>query len=110
MGDPCLKTGRVRKLPNHRARVNTNGRCAFRGITFLDSSFQAIVEARGVPGSYYEYAMLYGIQTGLQRRLVGEGRRVRILISYGEQWFAWYMRRLAERPANIWFVLKNVFR
>ena len=62
-----------------------------------------------VPTSAYEYAMLYGIQRGLQTRLVGEGRRLRVLISYGEYWFPWYMRRLAERPANVTFVLKNMF-
>jgi proline dehydrogenase len=66
------------------------------------------IEARRVPPSYYEYAMLYGIQKPLQHRLAAAGRRVRVLISYGEDWFPWYMRRLAERPANIWFVLKQV--
>ena len=44
-----------------------------------------------------------------ERALVAEGYSVRTLISYGEAWFPWYMRRLAERPANLWFVLKNVF-
>jgi proline dehydrogenase len=67
----------------------------------------AEIEARRVPSSYYEYAMLYGIQKPLQHRLVAAGRRVRVLISYGEDWFPWYMRRLAERPANIWFVLNQ---
>jgi len=56
----------------------------------------------------YEYAMLYGIQTGLQQRLVQSGEPLRVLIAYGEYWFPWYMRRLAERPANVWFVVKNV--
>lgn len=62
-----------------------------------------------VPSSAYEIAMLYGIQRGLQRRLVAEGRKLRVLISYGEYWFPWYMRRLAERPANVLFVMKNLF-
>ena len=62
-----------------------------------------------VPPSSYEFAMLYGIGVGQQKRLVSEGKRLRVLISYGEYWFPWYMRRLAERPANVWFVLKNVF-
>jgi len=56
----------------------------------------------------YEIHMLYGIRADAQRRLAGEGERVRVLISYGTAWFAWYMRRLAERPANIWFVLRNL--
>jgi proline dehydrogenase len=54
--------------------------------------------------------MLYGIQRPLQQRLVHAGRPLRVLVAYGEYWFAWYMRRLAERPANVWFVVKNVFR
>jgi proline dehydrogenase len=62
-----------------------------------------------VPKSAYEYAMLYGIQSGLQQRLVQSGEPLRVLIAYGEYWFPWYMRRLAERPANVWFVVKNVF-
>jgi proline dehydrogenase len=52
--------------------------------------------------------MLYGIQRAQQQRLAAAGRRIRVLISYGEYWFPWYMRRLAERPANVTFVLKNL--
>jgi proline dehydrogenase len=59
------------------------------------------------PGGY-EIHMLYGIRSAEQRALAGEGRVVRCLISYGNQWFPWYMRRLAERPANAWFVLRSV--
>ena len=66
------------------------------------------IEQRKVPDSRYEFAMLYGIQRAQQLRLAKLGKRVRVLISYGEQWFPWYMRRLAERPANIWFVIKNI--
>jgi proline dehydrogenase len=61
-----------------------------------------------VPGDAYEYAMLYGIQRSLQAQLAESGRRLRVLISYGENWFPWFMRRLAERPANVWFVLRNM--
>lgn len=61
-----------------------------------------------VPADAYEFAMLYGIQRPLQLRLARQGTRVRVLISYGEAWFPWYMRRLAERPANVWFVLRNM--
>ena len=67
------------------------------------------IEQNHVPQSAYEYAMLYGIQRGQQQRLAQSGRRVRVLISYGEYWYPWYMRRLAERPANVTFVLKNLF-
>ncbi len=69
----------------------------------------AFIDARQIPAKAYEFAMLYGIQRSLQQRLVKAGRPVRVLIAYGEYWFAWYMRRLAERPANVWFVVKNIF-
>ena len=62
-----------------------------------------------VPPSAFEFAMLYGIGVNQQKRLAAEGKRLRVLISYGEYWFPWYMRRLAERPANVWFVVKNLF-
>ena len=64
--------------------------------------------AKVAPGGY-EIHMLYGIRSSEQRTLVGEGRVVRCLISYGSQWFPWYMRRLAERPANVWFVVRSAF-
>lgn len=61
----------------------------------------------GMGGS--EVQMLYGIRTEAQRRLAREGVPVRTLISYGSEWYPWYMRRLAERPANVGFILRNVF-
>ena len=67
------------------------------------------IETYKIPSSAYEFAMLYGIQRGQQQRLAQSGRRTRVLISYGEYWYPWYMRRLAERPANVTFVLKNLF-
>jgi proline dehydrogenase len=60
------------------------------------------------PGAY-EIHMLYGIATATQHALASGGATVRTLISYGTNWFPWYMRRLAERPANMWFVVRNVF-
>lgn len=68
-----------------------------------------IVEEAGQAGvrrSDYEVQMLYGIRAPEQRRLAAEGHRVRVLISYGAAWFPWFMRRLAERPANVWFVAR----
>jgi proline dehydrogenase len=53
--------------------------------------------------------MLYGIQVAEQQRLAREGYDSRVLIAYGAHWYAWFMRRLAERPANVWFVVKNLF-
>jgi proline dehydrogenase len=51
--------------------------------------------------------MLYGIRADQQRRLRDEGYRVRVLIAYGEYWYPWYVRRLAERPANLWFAMRQ---
>lgn len=62
----------------------------------------------GAAPGRYEIHMLYGIRTADQRELVRQGQTVATLISYGAAWFPWYMRRLAERPANLWFVARNL--
>lgn len=62
----------------------------------------------GLSRERYEFQLLYGINTAEQERLARENYRIRVLISYGEAWFAWYMRRLAERPANVTFLLKSL--
>jgi proline dehydrogenase len=62
----------------------------------------------GVPDGDYEIHMLYGIRMADQRALVAAGRTVATLISYGAAWFPWYMRRLAERPANLWFAVRSL--
>lgn len=64
--------------------------------------------ALGLPSGGYEVHMLYGIKSAEQRALARGGVTVRVLISYGTQWFPWYMRRLAERPANVWFVVRSL--
>jgi proline dehydrogenase len=58
----------------------------------------------------FEFQMLYGVRTDLQRRLVEDGFRVRVYIPYGNDWFPYFMRRLAERPANVAFLLRNFLR
>ena len=75
----------------------------------LIERLRAAIAERGLSRSAYEFEMLYGIQRALQARLVEGGDRLRILISYGSYWFPWYMRRLAERPANVGFVVRNLF-
>ena len=75
----------------------------------LADRLAAYIAEHNVPVSAYEFAMLYGIQRGQQLRLARDGRRLRVLVSYGEYWFPWYMRRLAERPANMWFVVRTMF-
>lgn len=62
----------------------------------------------GLGKDRYEFAMLFGIQRDEQLRLAKRGHQMRVLISYGSAWFPWYMRRLAERPANLWFVAKQI--
>ena len=69
-----------------------------------------LIEERKIDKSRYEFAMLYGINTPRQIDLAKRGMRIRCLISYGEYWFPWYMRRLAERPANVGFVIRNMFK
>ena len=63
---------------------------------------------RGIARGDLEFQMLYGIGTARQKELAAEGYKVEVLISYGTAWFPWYMRRLAERPANLWFVMRKL--
>jgi proline dehydrogenase len=65
-------------------------------------------DALGLARGAWEVHMLYGIRAADQQALAHGGTAVRALISYGTHWFPWYMRRLAERPANVWFVVKNL--
>jgi proline dehydrogenase len=65
--------------------------------------------AQQIPKAELEFAMLYGIQRAEQPRLARDGYRSCVLISYGSFWFPWFMRRLAERPANAWFLARNLF-
>jgi proline dehydrogenase len=67
-----------------------------------------IASALGMEKSQVEVAMLYGIRVDEQLRLAREGFVVRDLIAYGDAWYAWYLRRLAERPANVWFVARQL--
>lgn len=78
--------------------------------TRIIQALTAHARSTRVPAGGYEFHMLYGIQRGEQTRLVAAREDVRVLIAYGTYWFPWYMRRLAERPANVWFVVKSVFR
>jgi len=69
----------------------------------------AYMKAQGIHKEKIEFQMLYGIKNNEQLKLAKEGYNIRVLISYGKAWFPWYMRRLAERPGNIGFVLKSLF-
>jgi proline dehydrogenase len=64
----------------------------------------------GISKDAFEFQMLYGVRRDLQLKLAADGYRMRVYVPYGEYWYPYFMRRLAERPANIWFVLKNLFK
>lgn len=76
----------------------------------LIQKIQQAAAEMGLRKTDYEFQLLFGIQAEEQFRLAGAGYCVRTLISYGSYWFPWYVRRLAERPANVWFVMKNLFQ
>jgi len=65
---------------------------------------------QGIGKEAFEFQMLYGVRRDLQRQLAKDGYNMRVYVPYGKHWYPYFMRRLAERPANIWFVLKNVLK
>jgi proline dehydrogenase len=69
---------------------------------------QSLITQHGRPSDSYEFQMLYGIRPTEQRALAGAGHRVRVYVPYGEQWYGYFMRRLAERPANLAFFLRSL--
>ncbi len=71
---------------------------------------KAFVRAHQVPYDRFEFQMLYGIRPHLQAQLRDDGYKVRIYAGYGTEWYPFFMRRLAERPANVWFIVSNFFR
>ena len=76
--------------------------------TVLIAKAWRFAQSLGMERAHFEVAMLYGIRTDEQLRLAREGYAVRCLIAYGDAWYAWYLRRLAERPANMWFVARQL--
>jgi proline dehydrogenase len=71
---------------------------------------KAFIEKHNIPRSQFEFQMLYGIRTGLQEQLAKEGFTMRVYVPYGNDWYGYFMRRLAERPANVAFVIKSMFK
>jgi proline dehydrogenase len=86
----------------------------FHGIATLDEKMidatRDFVRRQGIPPSAFEFQMLYGVRRDLQRALVKEGYRVRVYVPFGTEWYPYFMRRLAERPANLIFLAKNVLK
>jgi proline dehydrogenase len=66
--------------------------------------------ARGIDPTRFEFQMLYGVRRDLQRKLVHEGFKVRVYVPFGREWYPYFMRRLAERPANVFFLARNLLR
>ena len=92
-------------------RINEKGiRVAFGTHDLsIQEQVKKAAKSTGIDKRNLEFQMLYGIKTTEQYKLASEGYRIRTLISYGEHWYPWYLRRLAERPANVGFVIKNIF-
>jgi proline dehydrogenase len=87
---------------------------AYHGIATHDEAMidatKQFARARSIPGDRFEFQMLYGIRRDLQIQLAREGYRVRTYIPYGTRWFPYFMRRLAERPANLMFIARNLLK
>jgi proline dehydrogenase len=69
-----------------------------------------LMQSMNIPKACVEFQMLYGIRRELQKSLCDEGYTVRVYVPYGTHWYRYFMRRLAERPANLWFMLTNLFK
>jgi proline dehydrogenase len=86
----------------------------YHGLATHDEAMIAAAKAyakeHGIAPERFEFQMLYGVRRDLQRTLVKQGYRVRVYVPFGREWYPYFMRRLAERPANVLFLLKNFFR
>jgi len=93
-------------------QMTTSG--VFCGIATHDGAIVEemlrFVRERGVEKSAFEFQMLYGVRRDLQQRLVAEGFGVRVYVPFGTAWYPYFMRRLAERPANVVFLARNLLR
>ena len=86
----------------------------YHGLATHDEAIVEAAEAytatRGISREHFEFQMLYGVRRDLQRKLVQQGYKVRVYVPFGTEWYPYFMRRLAERPANVLFLAKNLFR
>ena len=99
----------------HQTKLSEDGR--FPAIPCIASHDEKRIafakqyaEKVGLPKNGMEFQMLYGIRRDLQEKLVKEGYPVRVYVPFGTHWYPYFMRRLAERPANIWFFITNFFK
>jgi proline dehydrogenase len=86
----------------------------YHGLATHDDAMVAAAKSyasqHGIDHGHFEFQMLYGIRRDLQRKLIEEGYKVRVYVPFGDDWYPYFMRRLAERPANVLFLAKNFFR
>jgi proline dehydrogenase len=90
-------------------RNGTNAAIATHDPAMIDATKQ-YAAAHNIAKSAFEFQMLYGIRRDLQAALAAEGYRLRVYVPFGREWFPYFMRRLGERPANVQFVVKSLFR
>lgn len=102
------------KLMKRLVTFSNSGSGVFCGIATHDEAIieelLAFVRMNGVSQTAFEFQMLYGIRRDLQRQLTADGFRVRVYVPFGPEWYPYFMRRLAERPANLLFLLQNLLR
>jgi proline dehydrogenase len=86
----------------------------YHGLATQDEAMIAAAKSfasqHGIDPGHFEFQMLYGVRRDLQKQLIREGYNVRIYVPFGREWYPYFMRRLAERPANVIFIAKNFFR
>jgi proline dehydrogenase len=100
----------MKMLLDTKARAKgARGAIATHDPKMIDATKQFAAEAN-VLHAEFEFQMLYGIRRELQKQLASEGYGMRVYVPYGTEWYPYFMRRLAERPANVWFVLSNLFK
>jgi proline dehydrogenase len=101
------------EIAKHMLRAKKENRCVRAALGTHDVALirrlADFASAEGFGKKDFEVQMLYGIQRAEQERLASEGCTSMVLVSYGSYWYPWFVRRLAERPANLWFMLRNVF-
>jgi proline dehydrogenase len=123
----CLCTGAYKEPPEiafpRKSAVDTNfltlagmllGSFTYHALATHDAALidtiNALATARGIDRAHFEFQMLYGVRRDLQHKLVSEGFKVRVYVPFGREWYPYFMRRLAERPANVLFLAKNILR
>ena len=92
----------------HRRHLRVGGQGA--GDENIIREAQAFATREKIARDSFEFQMLYGIRRDLQQSLVRDGWRMRVYVPFGTEWYPYFMRRLGERPANVFFILRNMLR